>query len=57
MNDKMAGSLRLPLQATPIDRTSSPAALNGSGVEASQDWGQIATTAATTLIPLLASLF
>lgn len=36
MNDKMAGSLRLPLQAAPIDRTSSPAALNGSGVEASQ---------------------
>jgi hypothetical protein len=40
MNDKMAGSLRLPLQATPIDRTSSPAALNGSGVEASQ-WEQL----------------
>jgi hypothetical protein len=36
MNDKMSGSLRLPLQAAPIDRTSSAAALNGSGVEASQ---------------------
>jgi hypothetical protein len=57
MNDKMSGSLRLPLQAAPIDRTSSAAALNGSGVEASQDWGQIATTAATTILPLLASLF
>jgi hypothetical protein len=36
MNDKMPGSLRMPLQAAPIDRTSSAAALNGSGVEASQ---------------------
>jgi hypothetical protein len=57
MNDKMSGSLRLPLQAAPIDRTSSAAAQNGSGVEASQDWGQIATTAATTILPLLTSLF
>jgi hypothetical protein len=31
------GSLRLPLQAAPVDRTSSPAALNAAGVDAS--WG------------------
>jgi hypothetical protein len=36
MNDKMSGSLRLPLQVAPIDRTSSAAALNGSGVDVSQ---------------------
>jgi hypothetical protein len=35
MNNSM-GSLRLPMQAAPVDRTSSPAALSGSGVEASQ---------------------
>ncbi len=51
------GSLRLPSQAAPVDRTSSFTTLNGSGVGASQDWGQIATTAATTLLPLLASFF
>lgn len=31
------GSLRLPMQVAPIDRTPSGAALSGSGVEASQD--------------------
>jgi hypothetical protein len=41
MNDKMSGSLRLPLQAAPIDRTSSAAALNGSGIEASWGWGDV----------------
>lgn len=30
-----AGSLRLPLQAAPIDRSPSAAALSGSGAEAS----------------------
>lgn len=34
------GSLRLPMQVAPIDRTPSGAALSGSGVEASQDIGQ-----------------
>jgi len=48
--------LRLPMQAAPVARTSSAGALGGSGVQASQDWGQIAGTAVTTLLPLLASL-
>jgi hypothetical protein len=56
MEKKQLG-LRLPAQVAPVNRTSSPAAVSGSGIEASQDWGQIATTAATTLIPLLASIF
>jgi len=35
MNNNM-GSLRLPMQVAPVVRTSSAAALSGSGVEASQ---------------------
>ena len=35
------GSLRLPLQAAPVDRTSSPAALNGSGIDASWGWSDV----------------
>lgn len=47
----MNGSLRLPMQAAPIDRSASAAALNGSGVEASQDWGAILGQAAQQLLP------
>lgn len=48
----MNGSLRLPTQAAPIDRSASAAALNDSGVEASQDWGAILGQAASTLLPV-----
>ena len=47
----MNGSLRLPMQVAPIDRTPSGAALSGSGVEASQDWGAILGQAAQSLLP------
>lgn len=52
------GSLRLPMQVAPIDRTPSGAALSGSGVEASQDIGQQLLGLAGQALPgLLTSLF
>jgi len=58
-----SGSLRLPLQAAPIDRTSSPAALNASGVDASWGFSDLwdvvkgpLTTAAGAAIPALAGM-
>jgi hypothetical protein len=50
--NRTPGSLRLPLQAAPVDRTSSAAALSGSGVGASQDWGAIAGQAVQQLLPV-----
>ena len=63
----MQASLRLPSQAAPIDRTSSLAALNASGVDASWGFGDIwdavkgpltqaAQTAAGAAIPALAGM-
>ena len=63
----MPGSLRLPSQAAPIDRTSSPAALYGPGVDASWGFsdlwdavkaplGQLAQTAASAAIPAIAGM-
>jgi hypothetical protein len=55
------GSLRLPSQAAPIDRTSSPAALYGAGVDPSWGlsdlWDTVAPVlgqAAQAAIPLIA---
>jgi len=50
------GSLRLPLQTAPIDRSPSAAALSGSGVEASFDFGDILGTIAKAAGPALGQL-
>jgi hypothetical protein len=47
------GSLRLPLQTAPIDRSPSAAALSGSGVEASFDFGDILSGLAQQAVPAL----
>ena len=49
----MPGSLRLPSQAAPIDRTSSPAALYGPGVDASWGLGDLWDTVKSVGGPLL----
>jgi hypothetical protein len=43
------GSLRLPSQAAPIDRTSSPAALDAAGINASGLWDDITSVAGPLL--------
>lgn len=48
------GSLRLPLQAAPIDRSPSAAALSGSGVEASFDFGGLLNSIVNTVGPTIA---
>jgi hypothetical protein len=46
--------LRLPIQVAPVERAAVPSALmGGTGVEASQDWGKLASQ----LIPLALSFF
>ena len=47
------GSLRLPSQAAPIDRTSSPAALYGAGVDPSWGFSDLWDTVKDVAGPLL----
>jgi hypothetical protein len=49
----MNNTLRLPLQTAPIDRSPSAAALSGSGVEASFDFGDIISSIGKAIGPAI----
>jgi hypothetical protein len=50
--------LRLPLQVAPVERAVVPSALvGGTGVEASQNWGQIIGQALPVVTSILGGLF